>query len=65
MGQQWIYFSKDCNGKGVELTLSKKDSADAFIEYLANEFNIPYLGYSDEIRGAINTEYGLKGWKKV
>lgn len=60
-----IYLSKDCKGKAIELTLSKKDSADSFIEYLSGEFNIPYVGYDNDIREAINKEYSLKGWKKV
>ncbi len=60
-----VFLSNDCNGKATELTLTKKDSADDFIEYLSREFDIPYLGYNDEIRASINKEFGSKGWKKV
>jgi hypothetical protein len=60
-----VLYTKDCNGKATELTLSKKDSADDFIEYLTNEFNIPYLGYADDTREAINNNFSNKGWKKV
>lgn len=59
------YFSKDCKGKGIPIVLSKKDSPDEFIEFLQNHFDIPYIGYADETREAVNKYFGTSGLKKL
>ncbi len=59
------YFTKDCKGKGGELVLSRKDSSDDLIDYLCTQFDIPYLGYADDTREAVNIYFETKGWKKL
>ncbi|MCH2236001.1 MAG: hypothetical protein MK078_17305 [Crocinitomicaceae bacterium] len=60
-----IYFDKDCEGKGVELVVSKSENAHDLYDYLCENFDIPYRGYSSENRDAINTHFGNTGLKKV
>lgn len=60
-----IYFDKNCKGKGVELAVSKKDSAADLYDYLSENFDVPYLGYNDKNKNAVNEFFGNKGWRKV
>ena len=58
-------FSKDCKGKGYELVLDNSDMALQLVDYLKEHFDIPYLGYADQTREAVNAEYAGKGWPKL
>ncbi len=60
-----IYFDKDCKGKGVELAVSKKDSIEDIYNYLLENFDITYLGYSKDKANKINELFGNTGWRKV
>lgn len=60
-----IYFSKDCKGKGVELALGKNDSAEDLLVYFQEHFEIPYVGYGEEAKNAVNNHFGNSGWQKV
>ena len=56
--QNLLVYPKE--GKMIEIVLSKKDSTDDIMEYLANEFNIPYIGFTDDNKEAVEKLLGKK-----
>jgi hypothetical protein len=66
LGTSQNFIIYDNEGKGLELTLGRKTDPNSIVEYLTSEFNIPYIGYSDETRDAVNQHFGrTEGWKKL
>lgn len=58
-------FPKDSGGKGYDLVLNNSDDAANLVRYLTEEFEVPYLGFSDQTREAVYAEYSGRGWKKI
>jgi hypothetical protein len=58
-----VVYNKE--GNMIELVLAGNRDPEEVILFLADEFDIPYLGYTDDNRNAINENYYPRGWQKV
>lgn len=54
------------NGDGIELILSQKTSPEEIIDFIRSNFDIPYIGYSDDNREAVTKLFGRNAkWQKM